>query len=186
MAKMKTKDYRNTKIAIKSTVACALACAFMCVCAMISIPFAVPVTMQSFALFFCLFYLGAKSTVVSVLLYILMGVLGVPVFSGFSCGFSRLLDATGGFIMGLLVSALVYLGLTLLLPKCEALKVISSVVAHLVLYLCGTLWYSFVYLGGAEGSFAAAILACVVPFLLPDAAKLFLAYVLAKRLPRLK
>ena len=182
---MKTKDYKKPRFAIKSTVVCALACAFICVCAMISIPFAVPVTMQSFALFFCLFYLGGKRTSVSVLLYILIGALGVPVFSGFSGGFSRLLDASGGFIFGLFISALVYLALTLLFPKGDAFKVLCSVVAHLVLYLCGTLWYSLVYLGGVQGSFAAAILACVVPFLIPDAAKLFLAYILAKRLPRL-
>lgn len=182
---MKTKGYKKTDSAVRSAVVCALACAFMCVCAMISIPLAVPVTMQSFALFFCLFYLGGRMTCVSVLLYILIGALGVPVFSGFSGGFSMLLDASGGFIMGLFISALVYLVLTLLLPKSGAFSVICSVISHLVLYLCGTLWYSLVYLGGASGSFAAAILACVVPFLLPDAAKLFLAFVLAKRLPRL-
>jgi len=183
---MKTKGYKKARFAIRNTAICALACAFISVSAMISIPFAVPISMQSFALYFCLFYLGGKKTSLSVLLYIGIGALGAPVFAGFSGGFSRLLDASGGFIFGLLLAALVYLLLSVVLPRCCGFKVLCAIISHLVLYLCGTLWYALVYLGGGEGAIFAAFAGCVLPFVIPDAAKLLLAFILAKRLPRLK
>lgn len=183
---MKTKHYKNAKSAAKFAVTCALACAFMCVGAMLSIPFAVPITMQTFALWFCLFYLGGKEASAAVFVYILIGSLGVPVFSGFSGGISRILDAGGGFIFGLALTALIYSALSFLLPKSCFFTIVSAVISHLVLYASGALWYAFVYLGGGADALISSITVCVLPFVVPDAAKLFLAYILAKRLPKLK
>ena len=183
---MKTKSYKNARSAAKFAVTCALACAFMCVGAMISIPLVVPATMQTFALWFCLFYLGGKRASAAVILYILIGSMGIPVFSGFSGGISRLLDAGGGFIFGLALAALVYSALAFLLPKSGFFTIVSAVISHLVLYASGVLWYAFVYLGGGAEALISALIVCVLPFVIPDAAKLFLAYILAKRLPKLK
>lgn len=66
----------------------------------IPLPFGVPLTLQTFAVALCGYFLGSKKSVLSVLVYILLGAVGAPVFSGFKGGFSVLLSVTGGFIVG--------------------------------------------------------------------------------------
>ena len=75
------------------------------VCAWISIPIPpISFTLQTFAVFLTLAVLGGKWGTVSILLYLLLGVVGLPVFAGFRGGISALLDATGGFLWGFLAA----------------------------------------------------------------------------------
>ena len=152
----------------------ALFAAVISVSALISIPFGtVPVTLQTFGVFCALILLGGRRGTVSVAVYVAIGAVGLPVFSGFSGGVGRLFDSTGGFIFGFLAAALVYWLLSRLLGTSLRATAVSSVTAHLVLYAVGAVWF---YLGYADGAgFLAALTATVLPFLLPDALKLFLA-----------
>ena len=144
------------------------------VCAWLSIPIPpVAFTLQTFALFLTLGVLGGKWGSVSILLYLLLGAVGLPVFSGFRGGAAAFLDPTGGFLWGFLAAALVYWAL-------EKLGALPAMVASLlVCYACGCLWFSF-YAGNA--GFRAAVLTCVVPYLIPDGIKLWLAYTVSRRL----
>lgn len=146
------------------------------ICAWISIPIP-PIffTMQTFAVFLTFVVLGGKWGTLSTLIYLLLGVVGLPVFTGFRGGVSALLDATGGFLWGFLAGALVYW----LLERLG--KIPAMAAALLVCYACGCWWFS-IYAGGT-GIWAAA-LTCVVPYLIPDAVKLTLAYTLGKRIRR--
>lgn len=77
------------------------------ICSWISIPMTVPFTLQTFGVFAAVGILGGRRGTISVLLYILLGAIGVPVFAGFSGGLGVLTGNTGGYIVGFLFSALV-------------------------------------------------------------------------------
>ena len=148
----------------------------MCLCAWISIPLGDTVfTLQTFALFLTLLLLGGKLTFWVCAAYLLLGAAGLPVFSGFRGGASALLGPTGGFLWGFLAAALCYWALQRLgrLP--------AMIAAQLVCYGCGCLWFG-VYAGGP--GIGSAVLVCVIPYLLPDAVKLALAYSVSHRLRR--
>lgn len=155
----------------------AVMAAVISVSAFISIPFAgVPITMQLFGVYLALFILGGRGGSAAVLLYISIGALGLPVFSGFSGGIGRLVDATGGFIFGFIILALVYWCLTSILPSGRAYSIISAVISTIVLYFVGALWYSVVFLGGIV-YFLEAVLCTVLPFIAFDVVKIFLAVI---------
>jgi biotin transport system substrate-specific component len=152
----------------------ALFAALTGLCAWISIPTApIAFTLQTFAVFLTLGVLGGKWGSFSILIYLLLGTVGVPVFSGFQGGPGVLLGATGGYIWGFLAAGLVYWAFEKL---CKPLGFVTGI---LCCYLCGCLWYS-VYAGSA--GFGGAVMQCVIPYLIPDAVKLTLAYVLSRRL----
>ena len=150
--------------------------ALTAVCAWIAIPIPpMAFTMQTFAVFLTLGVLGGKYGTVSILLYLLLGLMGLPVFSGFRGGASALMDATGGFLWGFLAAGLVY-WLT------ERLGTLPAMIAALlVCYACGCWWFT-VYTGNA--GWTAAVMTCVAPYLIPDAIKLWLAYGVSGRLRR--
>ena len=99
---MKTKDL--TKIALFVAV--------LTVSAYITVPFVIPFTMQTFAVFLACFMLGGVKAFVAILVYVLLGAIGLPVFPGFKGGAGALLGPTGGYIVGFLFSALVYGAIT--------------------------------------------------------------------------
>lgn len=172
---------RIKKTDIRSLVSVALMSALISVTSFLTIPFPIPITLQTFGVYFALFTLGGKSGTLSVLLYICIGAVGLPVFSGFTGGISRLFDATGGYIFGFLVLAVVFWMLSAILPKRRMSAAICSAVSLFSLYLTGTLWYAFVYLDGIK-TFGYVLSVGVLPFLFPDILKILLAYFLARRL----
>ena len=159
----------------------ALFAALMAICSWISIPTPVPFTLQTFAVFLAPSLLGGKLGVASVGTYLLLGAMGLPVFSGFSGGIGVLLGATGGYLLGFLLTALVMWLAEIALGTSQSVFLASAIVGQGLCYLFGSLWYTFGYAGGAAG-LPAVMSACVLPFLLPDIAKLALAWALHKRL----
>lgn len=150
--------------------------ALMAVCSWIAIPIPpVSFTLQTLAVFLCLGLLGGKWGSGSILLYLLLGLVGLPVFTGFRGGAAALLDVTGGFLWGFLAAGLVYW----LLEK--AGKLPAMVIAMLVCYACGCFWFT-IYAGNI--GWGAAVMTCVVPYLIPDAVKIGLACTLSKRIVR--
>ena len=105
-------------------------------------------------------------------MYLLLGLVGLPVFSGFRGGAAALLDPAGGFLWGFLLAGLAYR----LLERLGKLPAMTA--ALLVAYACGCLWFTF----WAGVPWYTALLTCVVPYLIPDALKLWMAYTLSKRI----
>ena len=167
---------------IRSLTRTSLLCALMCVSAFITIPLPVPITLQTLVLFFSLFAVGGRATTAVTLLYTAIGALGLPVFSGFSGGVARLFDATGGFIFGMIFASLVFWLAESILPNLAEKKLLLSAVSLAVIYLVGALWYFGAYLGGED--FFASLAVTVLPFILPDAVKISLAYLIAKKLKK--
>ena len=163
---------------VRNMVRCALAAALMCVCAWIAIPAGDTVfTMQTFALFLTLYLLGGKWGTAAIAVYLLLGIAGLPVFTGFRGGLGTLLGATGGYLTGFLFCGLVYW-----LLDGEKVRLWVMLPGLFLCYLFGTLWYSYGYLSGSQMSVWLVIGRCVLPYLLPDGVKLVLAWSLARRL----
>ena len=167
----------------RTLVTVAVCSALLCVSSMISIPLGqIPLTLQTLVIFFSLYNLGAPHTALMVGVYLALGAAGVPVFSGFGGGVGRLLDATGGFLLGLLPAVGVY-GAFGFLPRFRFREIFRSALFLLTLYTVGTLWYAFVYLDSAPQALA-AVATTVLPFVIPDILKAFIAYRLSVRLSR--
>ena len=161
----------------------AVCAALMAVCSWISIPAAVPFTLQTFAVFCSLGFLGGKRGTAAILVYLLLGAVGVPVFAGFSGGIGILFGTTGGYLLGFILMGLVYwLGERLNMDS-RNIRIISMILGLLLCYAFGTAWFMFVY-ARQTGAIAlgTALAWCVVPFLLPDLVKMALALLLSGRL----
>lgn len=156
-------------------VLCSLFAALTAVCAWISIPvFDIAFTLQTLGIFLSLGLLGGKRGSIAICLYLLLGAAGMPVFSGFRGGIGVLAGVTGGYLWGFAVAGAVYR----LLEKTGRLP--AMIAGQLACYLCGSLWF-YLYAGGGLTLILAR---CVLPFLIPDAAKIALAWVLSRRLQR--
>lgn len=180
----------NESIAVKRTktldmVQIALGTVLIIICAWISIPLTVPFTLQTFAIFAVAGLLGGKKGTLAVLVYILLGAVGLPVFAGFKSGIGVLASSTGGYIIGFLLSPMVMWAAEKLKYR-NTLTLVLSMAAGLILcYAFGTLWFVTVYTGNTgEISFQAALMMCVVPFIIPDLVKIFLAVLVTKRMKR--
>lgn len=153
------------------------------VCSWISIPLTVPVTLQTFGVFIAVGLLGGKRGTLAVLVYILMGAIGIPVFSGFTGGIGILAGTTGGYIVGFLFSALLMWGMEKLFGKDTKVLAGSMILGLAVCYAVGTLWFMAVYAASSGSVGIFTVLGwCVFPFIIPDIAKIALALILTKRL----
>lgn len=165
------------------------------ICSWLSVPAAVPFTMQTFGVFAALGLLGGKRGTFAVLLYLLLGAVGIPVFAGFSGGAGVLFGATGGYLIGFLFAGLVYWMITAKLGSrngnhngkshCDGIWVmVCAMVAGLVVcYGFGTVWFLWNYTNHSGPVGLATVLGwCVLPFLLPDALKIALAVLVTRQL----
>lgn len=164
----------------------ALCAALLAPCAWLSIPTQPPFTMQTFGVFLTLLLLGAKDGAIAIGLYILLGALGVPVFSGFNGGMGALMGPTGGYIVGFLLMCPIFA----LLCRGDAgirRRALALLLGLVACYAFGTIWFMKVY-GDAKGPITvlSALSMCVFPFILPDLAKLALALWADKRLEKIK
>ena len=169
----------------------ALFAALLAACTWLSVPMPkplVPFTMQTFAVFLALLLLGGRRGLYAVVVYLLLGAVALPVFSGFRGGLDVLLGTTGGYLVGFVAMALVYWLLTARLGNALWWKIAGCVLGLAVCYAFGTAWFIRAYAASTGPiGVTAALGMCVFPFLLPDAVKLLLAAALASRLaPRLR
>ena len=161
-------------MAVRNMTRYALFGALMALCAWLSVSMGqMTFSLQSFALMLAMAVLGGKGCVATVAVYLTLGAVGLPVFTGFRGGIGVLLGPTGGYLWGFLAAATVYWLLEKRLPDW-----LSMILATAACYLCGTAWYAIAYGGG----FWPVLGLCVAPYVLPDTVKLVLALVIGKRL----
>lgn len=142
----------------------------LCVLAPWSVPLPglVPVSLGSLGVIFSVYILGMKRGTLSVLIYLLLGFAGLPVFTGFAGGPAKVLGPTGGYLAGYLFLALICGFFVDRWPLRPAMHFAGMVLGTAVLYLFGTVWYA--YLSGL--TLAAAMTAAVLPFLPGDLLKI--------------
>ena len=172
-------------VEIEAYVYIALMAVLICVCSWIAIPFMIPFTMQTFGVFCSLLLLGGKRGTAAVGLYLFMGLIGLPVFSGFRGGVGHLIGPTGGYIIGFLFSGIVYILLEPFLSGQKVFRWIVLALVQIVCYLIGTLWFITIYgIQEINYSFLSAISLCVLPFIIPDCIKIVLAVILCNRIKK--
>lgn len=163
----------------------ALAVGLISICSWISVPTVVPFTLQTFAVFASVLLLGGRRGTIAIVSYILLGLVGAPVFSNMTGGVGVLAGLTGGYIIGFVFIGLVYWLFETLLPKKLWWQIASLVFGLLICYAFGTAWFMLVYgQRFGEVSLASALTMCVVPFIPVDIVKLALALMLARAIEK--
>ena len=162
--------------------------ALIAVCSWISIPTAVPFTMQTFAVFLLLSLLGGKRGTLSVLVYLMLGAAGLPVFAEFTGGIGVLFGSTGGYFAGFLLLGVIYMLVTKLFGNGMAAEIAALTVGLAVCHAFGTAWFMLVYTKANGAVTLGTVLGwCVFPFVLPDLVKLGLALTISRKiLPLMK
>lgn len=153
------------------------------ICSWISIPTAIPFTLQTFAVFLSVSILGGKRGTIAVIVYVLLGAVGVPVFAEFTGGPGIIMNTTGGYIIGFIFLALVMWLAESLFGKKLWVQGVSMVFGLIALYVVGTIWFMLVYMKNTGSIGLTTVLGwCVVPFIIPDLIKIALALTVSRAL----
>ena len=178
-----TSEKKSVKRNAAADIVCiGLSAAIIAVCSQISIPATVPFTLQTFAIFTIAGLFGAKRGTLSVLVYILLGAVGAPVFAGFTGGISTLLGNTGGYIIGFVFTALIVGIASDKFNRKAVPMIISMLIGLIVCYAFGTAWFMFVYARNTGAVGLGTVLGwCVIPFIIPDLVKIACAFIICNR-----
>ena len=166
---MKDKKLTTYQMAVTAVMA-----AVLCVLGPLTVPIgAVPISLANFVICLSAWLLGPKFGTLSVAIYLVLGLVGIPVFSGYGAGLAKVAGPTGGYLVGYLLLA--FIG-GLFIEKSKGQPVISAVgliLGDAACYVLGTAW--FVFQMKCELGHALAV--CVYPFLLLDLAKIVVSCV---------
>ena len=170
---------------VKQMILTALMAVLLVVCSWLSVPWAIPFTMQTFGVWFAFLFLGAGRGTAAVLLYLVLGLVGLPVYAGGAAGAGVLFGPHGGYMLGWLAAGLVMWLFEKVFGDRKWSQISAMLTGLLLCYAAGTTYFVVTYAHGAESmGIGAALMTCVVPFVLPDLLKLALAYWLNGRLRR--
>lgn len=156
---------------IRSLAETSVMTAALCVLAPASIPIGpVPISLTNLVIYASLYLLGWKRGTVSVIVYLLLGAAGLPVFSGWSGGIGKLVGPTGGYLVGFVPMAVIA-GLAIERLRSRIAHVAAMIIATAVVYALGTLWFS----AQAGMPIMASLALCVYPFIPGDLLKIIAA-----------
>jgi len=176
MVDMNTRRYI---ISTRDMVFTALFAAVLCAVAPFSIPIGlVPLSLATLVIYIAAGTLDWRFAVVSTFLYVMLGAVGVPVFSNFEGGFHKIAGVTGGFIIGYIPCSLAASFVFTVFRKKLGAYVCGMIIGTLLLYSCGTAWF----LLQTGSPLPTALALCVTPFLPGDAMKIILACFIAPQM----
>lgn len=166
----------------KDAALIALFAVIISICAWISIPTTIPFTMQTFGVFLSLDVLGGKRGTFSIIVYLLLGIVGMPVYAGGTSGIGIIFGNTGGYMVGWLIAGFVMWIMETVLGRKRWVLALSSLLGLLVCYIVGTVWFMVIYARDmGKISLWTALVWCVIPFIIPDLCKILLALSVQKR-----
>lgn len=158
---MKTSDM--TKIALFTAI--------ICILAPLSIPIGpIPISFTNLVLYFSVYIIGTKKSVVSYIAYCLLGIFGLPVFSGYSGGFAKAVGPTGGYLLGFIFMIIIS---GIIINKCsnKFIQFLGMFIGTAAAYAFGTIWYCI----ESNSGVISALMICVVPFIIGDIIKIIIA-----------
>ena len=159
-----SKIYQMASIGVMSAI--------ICILGPLSIPIGlVPISFTNLAIYLTLYTLGMKKGTTSLIIYLLVGFAGIPVFSGFSSGPSKLLGPTGGYLVGFIFMALISGFFIDRFNNKWNISILGMILGTTVCYAIGTAWLSY----QANIPASAAISAGVIPFIPGDLAKILIS-----------
>lgn len=165
----------------KKIVLIGLMTAVTCILGPLSIPLPfspVPISLTNFAIFLAVFILGMKDATISFIIYLLLGAVGVPVFSAFSGGLGKLVGPTGGYLFGFIFLALIMGFFMEHFDRKIVPTIIGMIIGMAVCYIFGTVWLAKLM----SLSFNEALALGVLPYLAGDVAKIIIAVIIGPRL----
>lgn len=167
----------KSKINVYMLTTAALFAALMCVFGPMSVPIGpVPVSLTNLILYVAIYLIGTKGTLTSYIVYLLLGIVGLPVFSNFQGGLAKVVGPTGGYLLGF-IPMVIIIGIVHKLTKRNVwFTLLAMVIGTAVAYLLGTIWFVFVM--KCDVAYACSV--CVFPFIPFDLAKMVIATVLGK------
>ena len=172
----------DKKIKTLDMVYTAVGVVLIAVCSWICIPMTVPFTLQTLAVFAVLLMLGGERGTLAVFVYVLMGAIGLPVFSGFSGGLGILAGNTGGYIVGFIFIGIIYSISIRIFGSKPHVEIIALLAGLLVCYAFGTAWFMYVYMRNTGAVGLMTVLSwCVFPFIIPDLVKMAIAFTISRR-----
>lgn len=169
---------------VQNMVLIAVFTALIAVCSWILIPVEpVPFTLQTFAVFVTAGLLGSKRGAISVVVYVLLGLVGVPVFSKFGAGLSVIAGPTGGYIVGFIFTVVIT-GIIIKASKKMnntgriIMMAVAMAVGDIVCFAIGTIWFMVIMKTGL----VATLGLCVFPYIIPDLIKIVVAVIVVDRM----
>ena len=166
---------------IKNLSLIALMSALLCLIAPISIPVGpIPITLSLFIIYIISYILDTKQAVLSVLIYLLIGAIGIPVFAGYKSGLAVILGPTGGYLVSYLIIVFISSYFNKKYYKNKIIQLFTMFIALILCYICGTLWFSVF----KKMSFTESLIICVFPFIITDVIKIVAAFVLGTEIRR--
>jgi biotin transport system substrate-specific component len=172
------QSYAGRASKAKTLVFSAIFAAMMAVGGLIAIPFfPIPLTLQTFFAYLSVLYLK-KWAFLSQLVYIGLGLIGLPVFGGGASGYLVLIGPAGGFLFGFIAGALVSGNLLQKTAGVGYATVAALLLCATVIFTAGWLWLAY----WLQGNLTGALLIGVLPFLPGDAAKMALALIIGKKM----
>lgn len=167
--KSTSKAYSMTSIALMAAV--------ICVVGPFTLPIGpVPISLAPLAIFLSVYILGTKKGTLALLIYLLIGAVGVPVFSGFTGGIGKLAGPTGGYLIGYILMALIAGWFIHRFYDKVVIQFLGMVLGLAVLYAFGTAWLAY----SAGMTFGAALAVGVLPFIVFDLIKIVIAIALGR------
>lgn len=165
----------------KNMTVIGLMTAVICIVAPFSIPIPVspvPLSLTNFMIFIAVYILGMKSATICVILYLILGAAGLPVFSSFSGGLAKLAGPTGGYLAGFILLALIQGFFLDHFPGKKYTAILGMILGMSVCYVFGTAWLAW----QTGQSFIAALAIGVLPYLPGDAVKVIIAAIIGPKL----
>ena len=179
---MQTATKKETALGIRQMAMIGVMTAVTCIAAPFSIPIPVspvPLSLTTFILYLSVYILGTRNAFISYVIYLLLGLVGLPVFSGFEGGVGKVAGPTGGYLIGFIFMAIVC-GLLMQVKKDKKIVnivvcVVGMLIGTAIAYAFGTMWFCY----STGTGLGAAMALCVIPFIPGDLIKIAIAAVVA-------
>ena len=180
-----SKDSKLRRNKTRDMVYVSMFAVLIAICSWICIPTAPPFTMQTFGVFVTVSVLGGKRGSLAVFIYLLLGAIGIPVFSGFTGGLGILFGNNGGYIAGFLLAALFMWVMESCFGTKKWILACSMFLGLFICYAFGTCWFMTLYAKNVgEVGLLTALGWCVFPFVIPDFIKIILALLFCKKIKK--
>ena len=178
-----TKVSNEKKFTVYELTSYALMAALICIFAPMSVPIGpIPVSLTNLILYFAIFIIGTRGTMISYIVYLLIGIVGLPVFSGYSGGLAKIAGPTGGYLLGFIPMILI-MGFSYKYFRCKDSKteiiitMIGMIAGTFIAYVFGTIW--FILQMECEWGYALSV--CVIPFIPFDLLKMVIANIIGRK-----
>ena len=170
---------QNYRTYVKDMAIVSMCAAMIVISAWLTVPFTVSFTLQTLAIFVISSLFVLRISFSAVMLYVLLGMCGLPVFAGFSSGLAALLGPSGGFIFAFLFIPPIIRAFK---PQTSIRLTVAMLTSLVACYFLGTLWYTITCAEFTSVGVLSSVSLCVLPFIIPDLAKIAFAVFLWSRL----